>query len=122
LFDEKLTERNVSGRVHGVGVQTATRGVEVRKLGEEAEVGILEEVFNGHDIGEAGFVDVRKELSIVVEGAVGAIIFAPTNAFAIEDLEDAGNINVGGEIGIVEALACRGACKGAEAVRVGGLL
>jgi hypothetical protein len=118
LLNEKLSKGYVTGWVHRVCIQTAARGVDIRELGKKAEVGILEEVLNGNDVGQAGFVDPAKELGVVVEGTVGSVVLTPTNVLVINDLEDTSDVNVGGEIVVVEALAGRRASKSAETVGV----
>ena len=51
LLNEKLPKGDVTGGVHGIGVQTAARGIDVRELGQEPEVSVLEEVLDGNNVG-----------------------------------------------------------------------
>jgi len=121
LLNKKLTKGDVTGWMHGVGVQSAARGIDVRELGQETEVGILKEVLDWDDVGQAGLVDPAKELGVVVEGTVGAVVLAPGNVLAINDLKDTSNVDVGCEVIVVETLARRGTSKSAETVGIGWL-
>lgn len=123
LLQENLTEGDVASGVHGVCVQTAAGRVDVRQLGEKAQVGILVEVLERHNVALCVFGGPVEEQGIWVEGAVGAVVVEPRDALLRGSLEDAGTLN-GGDIEalIVLAVAIGDTRDRAETVGVGGLV
>lgn len=122
LLDEDLAEADVAGGVHGVGVKTAARRVDVRQLGEKTQVGILVEVLKGNNVLAGILVDPVEEERIGVEVAVDAVVVAPRDAALAGQLENTLGLNaVDIEAVVVGAMAGGGTGNSAEAVGVGGL-
>lgn len=123
LLDEDLTVGDVTGGVHGVGVGAAAGGVNVREFREDTEVGVLEEVFNGHHVGPGGLVDVGEEERIRFEFSVGAIVVEPGHALLVGGLEDGlARDTIVQEVIVILAMPSSGSCQSAQAVGVGRLL
>jgi hypothetical protein len=122
LLEENLTERDVAGGVHGVGVEAAAGGVDVGELGEQTKIGVLVEVLKGHDVALGVLCGPVEEHGIGQEVAVRAIVVAPRDALLGGDLEDAAGIDARYiEALVVRAVTVRGTCDGTETVGVGRL-
>lgn len=123
LLQENFTEGNVAGGVHGVGVKATAGGVNVGKLGEEAQVGVLVEVLDRDDVALGVFGGPVEEHGIRKEGAVGAVVVEPRDPLLGGSLEDAGGGDGGGvEVLIILAVAIGDTRHRAETVGVGGLV
>lgn len=122
LLHKNLAERDVTGRVHGVGVQTAAGGVDVRQLGQQSQVSVLEEVLQGHNVALRVLGGPVVEQGVRQEVTVGAVVVAPRDILLAGGLEDAGNGNGRHIEGIVVGAVTVGSTgEGAKAVGVGGL-
>lgn len=123
LLQENLTEGDVSGGVHGVGVQAAAGGVDVGQLGEEAQVGVLVEVLERDDVALGVLGGPVEEQGIGKEGTVGAVVVEPRDALLGGDLENAGGRDGGDiEVFIILTVAIGDTGDGAQTVGVGGLV
>ena len=91
LLEEDFAGGDGAGRVHGVGVKAAARGVDEGVLWEFAEVGILEEALEGPDVGLVLTGGDRPvvELGVGVEGSVRAVVVQPADVLGAELLEEA---------------------------------
>lgn len=122
LLDQDLAERDVAGGVHRVGVGSAAGGVDVRELGQEAEVGVLVEVLEGNDVvlGVLGGPVVEQGVGQV--GAVGAVVVEPRDTLGGSNLKDAGSVDSGDqEVVVVLTMAIGSTGEGTETVGVGRL-
>lgn len=123
LLQENLTEGDVAGGVHGVGVQAAAGGVNVGQLGEQAQVGVLVEVLDRDDVALGVFGGPVEEHGIGKEGTVGAVVVEPRDALLGGSLEDAGGWDGRGiEVLVVLAVAISDTSDRTETVGVGGLV
>lgn len=122
LLHKDLTERDVAGGVHGVGVGATAGRVDVRKLGEQTKVGILVEVLHGLDVALSILGGPVEEQGVGQEGTVGAVVVAPRDTLLGGDLEDAAGINTRDkEALVVLTVTVGGTGDGTETVGVGGL-
>lgn len=122
LLDEDLAERDVAGGVHGVGVQATAGRVDVGKLGQEAEVGILVEVLKRNNVRLGVLCGPVVEQGVGEEGTVGAIVVEPRDIVRAGSFEDAVNGDARNiEAVVIVAVAISSARECEETVRVGGL-
>lgn len=122
LLDKDLTVRDVSARVHGIGVETAAGRVEVRKLRKLTQISILEEVLDGNNVLFGVGRSPVEEETVRGESTVGAVVVEPANSLAAGLLEDVVDLDGGNYKGVVVgSVAIRGTGNSTESVRVGGL-
>lgn len=123
LLDEDLAVGDVTVGVHGVGVGTAARGVEVGQLGELTQVSILEEVLDGDDAVGCVLGSPVEKQAVGEESTVGAVVVEPADVLGGGLLEDAVDFD-GGDIKVVVVLsvAIGGTGNGTETVGVGRLI
>lgn len=108
--------------MHRICVQTTARRIDVRELGKETKIGVLEEVLHRKDIGGLAILfDPNEEFGIIVECTVRAIVFTPAYALAINNLEDTGDVDLGGERGVVGAVTSWCTSETAKTIRIGWL-
>lgn len=122
LLDKDLAVGDITVGVHGVGVGTAARRVEVGQLRELTQVGVLEEVLDGDDACVSVFGGPVEEQAVREESTVGAVVVEPADVLGSSLLEDAVDLDGGDiEVVVVLSVAIGGTGNGTETVGVGRL-
>lgn len=122
LLNKNLTVGDIASRVHGVGVDTAARRVEVGQLRKLAKISILEEILDRDDAGIGVGGSPFEEKTVGKKFAIGAVVVEPRDVLAGSFLEDAVDVNTRGKEGvIIITMAIRGTSNGTKTVGVGWL-